>query len=344
MSWWSRMKGKLGGGQDGNDPPSEDSRTVSPTAEWRDAAATTFGFAILDLTPATRGMVSFTQDPAIAKRAISWARSTGSELDVAHLEGLAPIACELRYPVAPILPDGLLFTPSCMEEKWVLAHRKGTVLAARSWTGIVDAVAETQRDGDVLVIRVLRVRETSVLRRFGDPVQVFDWLIRSHALRQGLPLPVDGHAMATLEKTPLVAFSAFGRMAPCASRTFAPSRPSHPLRSDGAVLAAVRSGDVARVKALCHAGEPVDAPTTMDGYTPLSAALIRRDVAMVRVLLELGADPNKRSGGGSFPLGHGIVHAAPLEALEALVAAGADPKDVNEDGFGTLHAAAEAPG
>lgn len=35
------------------------------------------------------------------------------------------------------------------------------------------------------------------------------------------------------------------------------------------------------------------------------------------------------------------MHAAPLEALEALISSGADPKVVNADEFGALHAAAE---
>jgi hypothetical protein len=94
-------------------------------------------------------------------------------------------------------------------------------------------------------------------------------LIRSHALGQVLPLPVGDQGMATLEKTPLVAFSAFGRRALCAARSFVPSTPSRPLRSDGAVLVAVRGGDAARVRMLCADGESVDAPTTFDGYTPL---------------------------------------------------------------------------
>ena len=103
-------------------------------------------------------------------------------------------------------------------------------------------------------------------------------------------------------------------------------------------MIAVRAGDVERVRALCAAGESVDAPTTCAGYTALSLALVRGDVVMVRALLDLGADPGARSDGGNFPLGHGIVHKAPIEALEALIARGADVRTVNDDGFGALHA------
>jgi ankyrin repeat protein len=95
------------------------------------------------------------------------------------------------------------------------------------------------------------------------------------------------------------------------------------------------------VRELCAAGELLDSPTTCLGYTALSVALVRGDVAMVRALLDLGADPCTRSDGGNFPLGHGIVHKASIDALEALVARGADVRAVNDDGFGALHAAAE---
>src|SRR5690606_38473014 len=111
---------------------------------------------------------------------------------------------------------------------------------------------------------------------------------------------------------------------------------------DGAVLRAVRDGDAAKVRALVEGGEAVDPPTTWAGHRPLAVVLVRGDLAMTRTLLELGADPGARDDRGNFPLGVGIVHGAPREALEALVAHGADPLAVNGDGFGALHAAAES--
>lgn len=334
------MKRKLAGAPGGDSAPDPQSE-APPAARWRDAADNRFGIPVLDLTEITQTMLSATTDPAIAARAVGWGESTGAELDDAALRAVAPIACALRYPAAAVLPDGLLFTPSRMEEKWVIAFRRGAILAARSWTGIVEAVAETWRDGDELVVNALRLAEATALRSFGDPVRTFDWLLRSHALGQVLPLPADDEALRRLEAAPVAVFSPFGSKALCAARGWAPPTPQRPLRSDGALVIAVRAGDVARVRALCAAGESVDAPTTCAGYTALSVAMVRGDVEMVRVLLDLGANPGARSDGGNFPLGHGIVHKAPLEALEALVVRGADVRAVNDDGFGALHAAAE---
>ena len=323
------------------DPAPEPQPEAPPAAHWRGAADNRFGVPVLDLTEITQTMLSATTDPAIASRAVGWGESTGDELDDAALRAVAPIACALRYPAAAVLPDGLLFTPSCMEEKWVIAFRRGAIVAARSWTGIVEVVAETRRDGGELVVHALHLAETTSLRSFGDPVRTFDWLLRSHALGQVLPLPADDEALRRLEAAPVTVFSPFGSKAICASRGWAPPTPQRPLRSDGALVIAVRAGDVARVRALCAAGESVDAPTTCAGYTALSLALVRGDVMMVRALLDLGANPGASSDGGNFPLGHGVVHKAPIDALEALVARGADVRAVNDDGFGALHAAAE---
>lgn len=299
MAWWRRKPGGNGAqGEQSNRPPSE---TTAPPV-WREATANPFGVRVLDSTPTTRGLTVFSGDRACAERAISWAASTGSELDGTDLDEVSPIGCELRYPVASVFPDGLLFVPSGMEDKWVLAHRGRNLMAARSWTGIVDAVADSRQEDDVLVVGQLRVRPGSALRSFGDVVPVFDWLIRSHALGQALPLPVGDDALAQLERSPLDAFTAFGQRAFCAARTGTPwPPPPHPLWSDGAVLLAVCKASVERVRLLHRSGEPIDAPTTFGGNTPLTAAVIRGDVAMVRALLELGANPRARSSRGKFP-------------------------------------------
>jgi len=308
---------------------------------WFEADQNPFGVRVLDLRPALDGLLSTTKDHANAERAMSWAASGPAGLDDAPVRGAAPIACALRYPAAAVLPDGLLFTPSCMEEKWVLAYRGGAILAARSWTGTVEAVASCRRDGDALVVFELRLAGESSLATYGDPVKIFDWLVRRHALDQALPLPADADGLAALERAPVAVFPAFGNRVSLAACAWAPPPPSRPLRSDGEVSRAVRLGDAARLRALIDAGEAVDAPTTLEGHTPLAIASIRGDLEAVGALLAAGADVNARSDTGQSALMRGIVHGAPRAVLDALVAAGADLRVVNCDGYNALHAAAE---
>src|SRR5262245_31849226 len=124
-----------------------------------------------------------------------------------------------RSPDARILPAPCATRPtrSCQmgccslppEEKWVLALRGGG-LAARSLTGSVAVIARLQRNGGEVHVHGLQIAKTSGLEVLGDPVQMFDWLVRSHALKQVVPLPVSDDGAGWLEVQPHVAFSLFG--------------------------------------------------------------------------------------------------------------------------------------
>lgn len=83
-----------------------------------------------------------------------------------------------------------------MDEKWVLAWRpegagRGPITAARSWTGLVELVAEARVKGQELRVEELRLAGDSRLEAVGPLPAVFDWMIRAHALGEMLPLPVD---------------------------------------------------------------------------------------------------------------------------------------------------------
>lgn len=317
-------------------------RVTPGEALWIEASENRFGVRVLDLRPVTQGMISTSEDPENAARAVSWGTAT--------VEAIAPfepgadgarVPCQLEYPIARSFPDGLLYAPPAMEQKWALFHRAGTIVAVRSWGGQVAAVARGARQGDRLVLRELEVMSLG-LGPFGDPVATFDWLVRTHALRQELPLPCTEEGLDMLANVPLMVFSAFGDMARVATaeRVIAPA-PSHPLRVWSAVFQASRQGDAARVRALLTGGDDPDAPAPSDGYVALHVAMLNGHAEVMRALLEGQANPNITTDEGFCALGIGIVNAAPLPLLEELAAAGADVRSVSTDGFGLLHAAAE---
>jgi hypothetical protein len=337
-SWWKKI---FAPGSDKARAPGP-AAPQQPRASWLAAGdrGNPFDVPMLDLM-LLQDYLATSQDPQLAARSVSWRRSTGAELEPDGVIRLPPFACELRYPCARSLPDGILYAPPSMDEKWVLALRAGRVLAARSWTGAVEAIAETRRDGDTLVLEGLRVLESSALRMFGPVVEVFDWLVRSHALGQRIPLPVSDEGGALLEEAPLNGFSAFGKVLFCATKSWRPPPLTRPLRSDGEVMVAARKGELAALEEAVKSGADVDAPGTFAGYTALHLAIVRKDLALFDALLRLGANPAAMADRQTHALSIAVVHKAPMPIFEALARSALDLAAPNEDGFTALHAAAE---
>lgn len=68
------------------------------------------------------------------------------ELELTCAESLA---CELRYPAERDLPDGWLYVPSEMEQKWAIAYRGAAIYLIRSSTANVKAAGRVRREGEV---------------------------------------------------------------------------------------------------------------------------------------------------------------------------------------------------
>jgi hypothetical protein len=318
--------------------------TRTRPARWlaADDPGNPFGVPLLDLMELQQ-LLSTTTDPEQAKRSVSWGRSTGEELfaSAQAVSSLPPLECALRYPAARSLPNGILYAPPSQDWKWVLALRDGRVLAARSWTGAVEAVADARRDGDSLVLERLRVAETSSLRLSSRLVEVLDWLIRVHVWDQRLPLPVDDAAAELLAEAPLSGFGPFGKALFCAAKSWNPPPPPRPLRSDGDVIVAARVGDLAALRRHVEHGADVDAPGTLGGRTALHLAVMKGDVELFDELVRLGANPAAVADRALHALHMAVVHEAPHPLLERLAATRLDLTLPNADGFTALHAAAE---
>ncbi|HEY6177935.1 MAG TPA: ankyrin repeat domain-containing protein [Kofleriaceae bacterium] len=336
MSWWSKLFSRKA--SEPSEPPEPPGRREEPRAKWLPADQNRFGVPVLDLIAVTGKLISTSTDPQRAAMAVSWTSKFVADLapEFASAESLA---CELRYPAERDLPDGWLFAPSQMEQKWAIAYRDEAIYLMRSWTGVVSAVGRARRDGDEIVVeRVERVDDT--LSMLGDSIEIFDWILRAHALGQQVPLPIAGDAVPMLEAEPLRAFSLFGHIATCAATSWSPPPPPRALRSTSDVVTAVRNEDEARVRALVAGGASLDARSAVAGYTALHVAAIRGSVAMTQLLLELGANPNVLADRGMCVLITAVAHRAPMEMLELLAkrSAVATP---NAEGFGLLHAIAE---
>ena len=88
------------------------------------------------------------------------------------------------------------------------------------------------------------------------------------------------------------------------------------------LTAAIKAEDVKRVRELAAAGVDVNAPSTENFLSPIITAS-RMGAAMVKLLLELGADPRKEKSDRTSPLS-GPVYGNDFESVQALLDAGAD--------------------
>jgi ankyrin repeat protein len=111
-----------------------------------------------------------------------------------------------------------------------------------------------------------------------------------------------------------------------------------------ALIWAARSGSVDAINVLLDAGADVNlAKSSGDDWdaTPLQHAILARQPAAVRLLLDRGADLNRGAGGSLAPLFLAAGDTDPT-ILKLLLAHGADPRVENEDGLTPLARAVSA--
>lgn len=94
-------------------------------------------------------------------------------------------------------------------------------------------------------------------------------------------------------------------------------------RPDGNLSDAVANGRHAQVQILLGQAVDVDEPV-VGGFTPLMRAAVRDDAAMVRLLIDGGADLDAVSANGGLTLLHIAAIADAAQAVVVLIEAGAD--------------------
>ncbi|MCA9718450.1 MAG: ankyrin repeat domain-containing protein [Myxococcales bacterium] len=339
MSLWDRVKGWFSGGSRGGGGQ-------VPELAWISAEDNPWGVPVLDLRPVTLGMSSYSENPICAQNAVSFSGEDGT----CFIEQVPAEASEwpvaLRYRVADELADGVLFTPEVMEHKWALFFfrdrarvDRGRVLCVRSWTRTVQAVAEGTLDGEQLVLDTLRGTIVSDARAEAQ-ARALDFLIRSHALDEIYPAPIEGMEAAP-QTAALTCFSLWGNRALYATHHPLPDDPpDDPLRTISLLHIAVARGDLEAIAAQLDRGVSPEL-RGRDGLTPVHwACAAERWQEVLRLLLERGASVDARSLQGATPLMNAI-QARSLEEARFLLGHGADPRAADRRGFTSTHRAAE---
>src|SRR5262245_33424317 len=112
-----------------------------------------------------------------------------------------------------------------------------------------------------------------------------------------------------------------------------------------ALIWASRSGSIEAITLLLDSGADVNLPgSTGDNWdaTPLQHAILQRQTAVVRLLLDRGADLNRGAGPGSPAPLHLAAGDTDPTILKLLLAHGADPAAEDEDGATPLSRAVAA--
>jgi hypothetical protein len=295
---------------------------------------------VLDVRPITLGMLSVSRDPAAAENAVSWSGDDG--LGFAHdtpaVTRSVPVG--LRYRVDRMLADGVLFAPSQMEHKWAVFHHLGRLLFVRSWQRQLMVAASTRHDDGHLEVVDARGCFSSPDEPRELTIAIVDFIIRTHALGQVHPAPLERDPGERLEEAGLWCMSMFGNLAWFATHhpvVVAP--PDAILRSDSLYHIAIAKGDHAAAGAQLDAGIPIDL-LDRDGLSAMHWALAAPGTDTLDWLTRRGLAVDTRSDEGTTTL-MVAVQQDDNSSVAWLLAHGSDPNASDARGFTSLHRAAE---
>ena len=186
---------------------------------------------LLDLRPVTQSLLATSADPQCAANALSFLHDDGSSFSAINPNSARTVQVSLRYRIAHPFADGVLFTPTCMEDKWAIFYRDGQILFVRSWTRELYAMAEVELQGEEIRITAIQGDLVEENEEPGYKTRVADYMIRSHALALVYPVPLT-NAEEPPSHTAMWCFQGFGRRALFATPDEIPYQvPEQPLRT-----------------------------------------------------------------------------------------------------------------
>lgn len=351
------------------------------TLPWIPAEDNRFGLEVIDLQSFSSTMTASTGDTTIAMKFLEIHRSVGTEYRGLPPRVANSQSCALTYRLDPMTEDGVLFLAAEMEDKWCVYTWDDRIYFVRSWTGDVIYVATTQRDEDQLTIIRVDGGMAPEEERKNDPdavVREVDFLMKSLVLGEIAPAPLPASVPRDPEQVATWCWSMFGRTGVCASfEDDRPRRPESIFRANSLLLLATENNDIDTVREelaggtspsvrgryhgitplhaaatfghreicelLIESGAALEPRTEGSGLTPLLFVTGRTDgdPAIVRMLVDRGADLDARSNDGASAL-HGAIQAgASMDILRLLIELGLDPDAKSTRGFTPLHIAAE---
>lgn len=293
---------------------------------------------LLDLRPVTLNRISTSKDPQMAANAVSYGGEDGTVFWNQQPQITKTIATNLVIPIDGSLAPGVLFIPDAMERKWAIYYDGENLIFVRSWQRRVHVVANTIQEKDQLIIK-------SITGEFmGDEEPAFttavlNFLIISHCMHEVVPAPVPKELGPNSLDAGLWAFSLYGNMVQVGTfdLNFIPA-PNGILRSHSLLHIAVARGDMAEIEKHVNAGININVHA-QDGLTPLHWAVAGPIEAMEK-LLALGANPNATSLEGATPIMNAVQSNKP-DKLNLLLQSGADINYRDNRVFTALHRAAE---
>lgn len=159
-----------------------------------------------------------------------------SDEDGSSFEGILPAEARsfdinIRFNTAGILPDGVMFLPTAMEDKWAIFLHRDKIIFVRSWLRDVFAIADVVKEPDNLYI-------TRITGSFPEDMQLDDvtamlrFLLISHVIGETCPAPVSREMAEHPIQAANTAFSLYGRHATIAVFSAYQAQTNTPLRTN----------------------------------------------------------------------------------------------------------------